>query len=155
MNTWYYGIAMVLLAAAACVGEGTGLDSFGNRPGGCAQQVGSGSGDSVTLSGHVQPILTINCALAGCHAGTQPQQGMNLSAGLTHANVVNVPSVELPGMPRVCPSQADSSYLVHKVQGTHASVGGIGDRMPLGGAPLTAAEIARIRGWILLGAKNN
>jgi hypothetical protein len=109
----------------------------------------------VCLSRDVQPLLTFNCAYAGCHAGTQPQQGMNLSEGLAYANIVDVPSVEVPGMRRIRPLQPDSSYLVHKVQGTYSSVGGVGDRMPLGGAPLTATEIGRIRSWILLGAKNN
>jgi hypothetical protein len=80
---------------------------------------------------------------------------MNLSEGVAYANIVDVPSAEVPGMRRVRPSLPDSSYLVHKVQGTHSSVGGVGDRMPLGGAPLTATEIGRIRSWILLGAKNN
>lgn len=150
MNVWHYGIALLALLAAACVGEGTGLDPHGNPPGN-----GNGSGDSITFSGDVQPVFTFNCAFSGCHAGTQPQQGMNLSAGLAYANIVDVPSVELPGMRRVRPSLPDSSYLVHKVQGTHTSVGGTGDRMPLGGAPLTATEIERIRGWILVGAKNN
>ncbi len=105
------------------------------------------------LSRDVQPIFTVNCT--GCHGGTQPAQGMNLSAGVSHTNIVDVPSVEVPGMRRIRPLQPDSSYLVHKVQGTYSSVGGSGDRMPLGGAPLTATEIGRIRSWILLGAKNN
>lgn len=150
MNMWYYGIAMLSLAAAACVGEGTGLGPDGNPVGTI-----NGCEDAVCLARDVQPLFTFNCAVSGCHAGTQPQQGMNLSAGLAYANIVDVPSVELPGMRRVRPSLPDSSYLIHKVQGTQTSVGGIGDRMPLGGAPLTAAEIERIRGWILLGAKNN
>lgn len=147
---WLGRIVLVAVLVAACAGDGTGLDPGGNPPG-----TGNGSRDSITFSGDVQPVFTFNCAFSGCHAGTQPQQGMNLSAGLAYANIVDVPSVEVPGMRRVRPSLPDSSYLVHKVQGTHASVGGNGDRMPLGGAPLTDAEIARLRGWILLGAKNN
>ena len=146
-------IVTVLLCGAAGLacppGDGTGLDPNGNL-------VTPPAADSVTLSGDVQPILTQNCAFAGgCHAGTSPAQNQNLSAGLAYANLVNVPANEAPGLMRVRPGQPDSSYLVHKIQGTQATVGGSGGRMPLGGTPLTAAQIARIRAWISLGAKNN
>lgn len=145
-------IAVLVIATVALgcpAGDGTGLDEFGNPD-------GSGTGsDSVTLSGHVQPIFNQNCALSGCHAGTSPAQGMSLAAGSAYASIVNVPSAEAPALRRVRPFQPDSSYLVHKVQGTQANVGGSGARMPLGGNPLSATEIARIRTWITLGAKNN
>ena len=108
-----------------------------------------------TFAAHVQPIFTARCALSGCHAGAAPQQGMNLSAGQAYANIVNVASMELPAMMRVRPSLPDSSYLVHKIQGTQVGVGGSGDRMPLGGPFLSAAQIDLIRQWILAGANNN
>jgi hypothetical protein len=144
-------VAIVGAVALGCPpGDGTGLDEFGNPMG-----PGTG-GDSVTFTAHVQPIFTQNCAFAGgCHAGTSPAQGMNLAAGSAHSNIVNVPALELPSMNRVEPDQPDQSYLVHKVQGTQATVGGSGDRMPLGGNPLSAEQIGRIRVWISLGAKNN
>jgi hypothetical protein len=80
---------------------------------------------------------------------------MNLSAGLAYQNIVNVPASERPGMMRVLPFKPDSSYLVHKIQGTQATVGGSGGRMPLGGTPLSAEQITLIRAWIAAGAKNN
>src|SRR6267378_147164 len=52
------------------------------------------------------------------------------------------------------PGSPDSSYLFHKVNGTHLKANGQGARMPLGGA-LEAADIEAIRLWILGGAKNN
>ncbi len=109
-------------------------------------------GDQVTLSGDVQPIFTSNCALSGCHAGTNPQQGMNLSVGQTFANVVNVQAMELSTMNRVTPDEPDNSYLVHKVQGTHLNVGGSGNQMPLGRSPLSQTDIDLIRAWIEAGA---
>jgi hypothetical protein len=113
------------------------------------------SGDSVTFAADIQPIFTQNCAFAGgCHAGTSPAQGMNLSAGLAYANIVDVPANEAP-LRRIRPSRPDSSYMVHKLQGTQATVGGSGGQMPLGGTPLTADLIARLRAWVALGAKNN
>jgi hypothetical protein len=58
-------------------------------------------------------------------------------------------------MKRVQPFQPDSSYLVHKIQGDQAGVGGQGGRMPLGMAPLAQQQIDLIRAWITAGAKNN
>lgn len=136
--------------ASACAGSGVGLDANGNpvgSSGGCA--------DAVCFERDIQPIFTTNCALSGCHAGTLPQQNQNLSAGLAYSNIVNVASNERPGMKRVTPSLPDSSYLVHKIQGTQSTVGGSGDRMPLGGTPLTQSQADLIRAWIAAGAKNN
>ena len=130
---------LVVLTGVACAGDGTGLEEF--MPG----------GDPVTLS-DVQKIFTSNCALSGCHAGTNPQQGMNLSVGQTFANVVNVQAMELSTMNRVTTDEPDNSYLVHKVQGTHLNVGGSGNRMPLGRSPLTQMDIDLIRAWIEAGA---
>ena len=145
--------ALALAAGAAslgCPGNGVGLDANGNP-------IGSASSctDSICFERDVQPILTANCALSGCHAGTTPQQGESLVDGLAYQNIVNVASHEVPGMKRVLPFQPDSSYMVHKIQGVQASVGGSGGQMPLGLTPLTAQQIAIIRAWITAGAKNN
>ena len=130
---------LAVLTGVACAGDGTGLELV------------SGTGQ-VTLSGDVQPIFTSSCALSGCHAGTNPQRGQNLSVGQTFANIVNVPAMELSTMNRVTPGEPDNSYLVHKVQGTHLAVGGTGFQMPLNRSPLTQTEIDLIREWIAAGA---
>lgn len=144
---------LLVLLLSACAGDGTGLDENGNP-------AGTGPGtpappSEATLSGDVQPILTANCALSGCHAGNDAVLGQNLSAGRTFAGVVDVPSVQAPDLRRVRPFLPDSSYLVHKIQGTQASVGGSGSRMPLIGGPLTQEQIALIRAWILAGAADD
>ena len=146
-------IAATCVSAAATLGcppgDGTNLDAFGNPVGPPT------STDSVTFAADVQPIFTQNCAFTGgCHAGTSPAQAMNLSAGLAYANIVNVTANEAP-LRRIRPLLPDSSYLVHKLQGTQANVGGSGGQMPLGGTPLTVMQISRLRAWITLGAKNN
>lgn len=140
---WSAGLLLVgvTVAVAACSGDGTGLDS--------------GNDDDVTLSGDVQPILTASCALSGCHAGTSPAQGQNLSSGQTFSNVVGVASAELPSMNRVTAGAPDNSYLVHKIQGTHLDVGGSGARMPFGRTALPQDAIDVIRAWIQDGAANN
>lgn len=111
-----------------------------------------------TLSGDVQPILSSSCAFNGCHGGSilePPGKPMSLDAGKTYSNTVNVPALELPSMHRIEPGNPDASYLVQKIQGTQGSVGGTGERMPLGLPPLSQAEIDVIREWIANGAKNN
>lgn len=141
-------VVPLFLAVAACYGDGTGVTN------GAVCTPGGTGAATPTLSSDVQPIFTASCAFSGCHGGSSPQQGMNLTAGQAHANIANVPSRE-SRLVRVCPGQPDSSYLVHKIQGTQATVGGSGDRMPLGGAPLSDAQIKTIRDWITAGAQNN
>ena len=137
-------IGLFLLAGVACAGDGTGLD-------------GDDGGATVTLSGDVQPIFTVNCLFSGCHAGSSPEEGMSLVAGQTFSNVVNVAARQLPSMNRVTPNQPDDSYLVHKVQGTHldVGVGGSGSRMLLNLSPLSQSDIDLIRAWIQAGAQSN
>ncbi|MCA9738597.1 MAG: hypothetical protein KC645_13300 [Gemmatimonadetes bacterium] len=107
-----------------------------------------------SLSQAVQPILTRTCAFSQCHSGPTPQEGMDLSAGRTHASVVGVASRQVPRLLRVDPARPDSSYLLLKLRGMAGAVGGVGTQMPLGGA-LTAAQIDSVRFWIAAGAQNN
>ncbi len=110
---------------------------------------------SITFSGSVQPIFTRSCAFAtGCHAGPDAQQGMDLSAGQAYSNIVNVRSMQATQLFRILPSNADSSYLVLKIQGRAGLVGGVGTRMPLGGS-LTQAQIDTIVAWVAAEARNN
>jgi hypothetical protein len=83
-----------------------------------------------------------------CHAGAAAPQGLRLEEGMSHAMLVNVPSVEVPALDRVEPGNPDDSYLVQKIEGTAA----VGGRMPLGGAALPQETIAAIRQWITDGA---
>ena len=78
---------------------------------------------------------------------------MNLtSAANSHANLVNIASLQQGNVLRVAPGDPDASYLVRKVQGT---AGISGQRMPLVGPPLDQATIDQIRSWIAAGAGNN
>lgn len=104
-----------------------------------------------TLSSIQDKILTPGCATAGCHKGKVPSQGLDLTQGMSFANMVNVDSVQRPGIALVAPGDADNSYLIQKIEGTAAS-GGI---MPVRGGPLTANQILTIRQWIDGGALDN
>jgi len=105
-----------------------------------------------TFSSIQQNVFSINCALSGCHAGSSPQQGMNLSDGQAYSNIVNIPSMERPTLFRIDPDNADSSYLFMKITGASTIVG---SQMPLGGPQLSVEKINAIREWIESGAANN
>ena len=83
-----------------------------------------------------------------CHAGAAAPNGLRLEEGMSHAMLVNVPSLEVPALLRVEPGNPDDSYLVQKIEGTAA----VGGRMPLGGQPLSQETIDAIRQWITDGA---
>jgi hypothetical protein len=140
-----------IVLGLGCAGDGSTFMEPGDDNG---NDNGNGNGSNSGFAAQVQPIFTSNCALSGCHAGSNPAQGMNLSDGQAYANIVNVQSNE-SSLLRVKPGEPDESYLVHKIQGTQGSVGGSGGQMPLGGTPLTQAQIDLIREWITDGAPNN
>ena len=157
-------IALVAVASAliGCAGSGGGSGGGGGG-GGCKPP----ATPTVLLSSNVQPIFNVSCALAGCHSGAVPVQGLDLSVGKTFSNTVNVKSTELPkatrivpGKPDGVPGQPDGSYLVQKVEGTPGIAGVLMPQgcpgSPLGGAQcLTADNIAAIRQWITECAQNN
>lgn len=97
------------------------------------------------LEKRVKTILDETCARAGCHAGPQPQQGMDLSPGAFYESTVETPSREKPDLLRVHPGEPDSSYLVHKIEG-RSSIRRAA--MPLTGDRLSDEEISTIRSWI-------
>src|SRR5882762_3125963 len=110
----------------------------------------------VSFANNVQSVFTANCI--GCHSGTGAPEGMSLANGVAYGAIVNVAAGEVAALKRVRPYLPDSSYLVHKIQGTQGTVGGSGARMPLGcsgGNCLPNATINTIRNWILQGANNN
>jgi hypothetical protein len=105
----------------------------------------------VSLAARAQITLQRTCTgLAGetfCHlldAG-----GMSLGAsGDNFAQIIDVPSNEVPSMVRVRPSRPSESYLYLKLVGD----GGIeGGRMPFGG-PYDPATVALFHDWIEAGA---
>lgn len=127
--------------------------------------VGSSAAATVTVANHAPaaPTLTqlqqqvFSARCAGCHDGSQPAGGalpgsQNLSAGNSHAALVNVASLQQPALMRVKPGDAANSYLIRKLEG---SAGINGARMPLGGPYLDAATIEQLKAWIAAGAPNN
>jgi len=108
----------------------------------------------VSFSADVQPIFTTNCALAGCHTGPSPEEGLDLSAGRSYARLVGVDSRECGQFKRVRSGRSDASYLVFKLAGPPQPCFS-GDRMPRNAPPLSASDQETIRKWIAQGAANN
>lgn len=134
----------VMLGTAACAGDGTGLDEFGNP-------IGGGSGPLQPTFTSIQThIFTPICTQ--CHAGAAAPLGLSLEAGVSYGSLVSVPSVEQPGVLRVKPGAPESSYLVLKLEGVAGITGG---RMPLGLPALSSAQVSAVRDWILSGAPRN
>lgn len=95
-------------------------------------------------------------ACAQCHTniGRNPVvPGFLLIEGQSFNSLVNRASVNKPGAVIVIPGDPDSSYLIQKLEGRS---GIVGLRMPRNGPPfLTEGQVAIIRRWIQLGAKND
>jgi hypothetical protein len=96
-------------------------------------------------------IFTPTCAQIGCHDRIGQQSQQVLVAGQAYAQTVNHPSVEMPQLMRIAPSDPANSYLYRKIAGA----GITGDRMPQTLPPLTDAQIKLIRDWIRRGAPND
>ncbi len=103
-----------------------------------------------TLTQIQEEIFTPSCASAGCHSGSNPPDGLLLTAGDSWSNIVNVDAVQM-NLKRIEPGDPDNSYLVRKVEGS----GIVANRMPLGRAPLSQDQIDLIRQWVLDGAADN
>jgi hypothetical protein len=96
-------------------------------------------------------VFSVNCALSGCHAGTAPTGGMNLSAGAAYGNIVGVPSTERSDLHRIEPGDPNRSYLVKKIRGD-ADI--VGSPMPLIGS-LTDAQRQVVIEWVRRGAPHD
>ena len=144
---------VVAMFAFGCGGDGSALgpdgapvaDNDGDGEDNGNGDDNGGGEPAVTLAQLTADIFTPNCA--NCHAGGSPSGGLNLSAAVIAANTIDVDSVRDPNIKRVVPGDPDASLLYLKVSGSSA-----GGQMPLGGAALSADEIAMIRDWIAAGA---
>jgi hypothetical protein len=114
---------------------------------------------SSTFDG-IQKVIFKNhgCNQLGCHAGSNPQMGMDLSPGVAYQNILEVPATEEPAFNRVQPGDYNRSYLWLKLalatdpsllpSGVTVSPNG----MPSGLPPLSEGELEAMRLWIFAGA---
>jgi hypothetical protein len=110
--------------------------------------------DGIFFPQDIQPILTAKCTNQACHDGSNPAEGMNLTEGNSHENLVGVTANQcelIDNRERVDPTNPENSYLVDKILGVDLC-GQTVQRMPAGGEPLSQNEIDAISKWIEDGA---
>ncbi len=147
MNTTLWrtiALLTALIGGVGCAGDGTGLDPFGNPLDGSSAPLGP------TLAGIQDNIFTPICTQ--CHTGAAAPLGLALDEGVAFQNLVSVSSIEVPEMSRVEPGNPEASYIIWKLEGRS---GIVGVQMPFGLPPLSAEQIAAVRGWIQAGAAAN
>ncbi len=147
----------MFVALAACgAGSGEGLDQNGRPPaaGGGGFVLPPVVGLAPTFDSIQNNVLTVTCAVPGCHGGGGAQQGLRLDAGFAYGNLVNVASPRDASLIRVVPGDADASFIIQKLEGIKTLDGTqiLGDRMPDGGPYLPQSTIDVIRLWIANGA---
>jgi len=111
---------------------------------------------AVSFSRDVQPIFSARCTM--CHHESDHMGELVLSPSLAYDQLVNVPAVGAPKFSRVTAKKPQTSYLMMKLDGTHAKVGGKGWLMPPPTNPfirLGSSDREIIRRWIAQGAQNN
>ena len=108
------------------------------------------AGIQPTLESIQNNVFTPICS--GCHSGPTSgvlPSGMDLTeVTASFNNLVSIASLEVPALRRVNPGDPANSYLIQKLEGTHA----VGDQMPSGGPPLPQNTIDAMRDWIQQGA---
>ncbi|MDZ4327673.1 MAG: hypothetical protein U1A73_22025 [Pseudomonas sp.] len=105
----------------------------------------------LSFSRKIQPIFDANCV--ACHQSAGASGGLNLEDGLAYRSIVSRKSAGRE-LVYVSPGNAQASYLLRKLEGTHVGMGGAGEQMPPTG-PLDSTSIALIQAWIEAGAKND
>jgi hypothetical protein len=94
-------------------------------------------------------------ACVSCHntVGAQFTGGLNLNHDFAYDQLVSRASTQKPSLLRVAPGNANSSYMIHKLEGTPDI---LQLRMPRNGPPfLTSGQVTIIRRWIDLGAQRD
>lgn len=120
---------------------------------------GGGAVGPATFKDGVMPILSESCALAACHASKQSNLGIHITydATLVYSELQNE-SPTFPGLKFVVPGKPDQSFLMAKMDGTHAKLpgcaSGCGREMPPDDM-LPQAKRDLVRKWIANGAKND
>lgn len=145
-------LIMLLACLAGCEpGDGSTLDDGGRiKAHPYAPSLGSKYGAvsfPATYSGVSQIFFAQFCT--GCHAGSSPSRGLDLSPSVAHEQMVKRSSAQRAALFLVEPGDAARSYVLRKI------VGGpniVGRRMPRGRPARPPEEIDIIRQWIDEGA---
>lgn len=133
-------------------GEAAGAGGAGGSGGGEPEVLCRPGLPTVSFATDVQPILTTSCAKANCHAGTNPDAGLDLREGAAYAELVNTSSTQCFGeRTRVTPGDPEESYLFDKIR--NKDLCGNSKRMPYPPtAMLPDEQRTLIEAWICAGA---
>lgn len=88
-----------------------------------------------------QRVFAQSCATAGCHAGSNPQAGLDLSPGMAYASLVGANSLNYPDEKLVEPGSSEQSVLIGLLRRDRQPA------MPPAGS-LDPAVIDSIAAWI-------
>ncbi len=97
--------------------------------------------DTVSFTRDIQPILTQNCAVSGCHSGNDPRSNFNLDASVAYAQLM----------------EQGSGYvdtINPKISVVYSSLVSKSQPMPPSGR-LNQCSIDLIEKWMQQNAKNN
>jgi len=97
---------------------------------------------NVSFSQHVQPLFTTRCAFSGCHAGSNPTAGLDLSSPAYNNLMNHQPRLVIAG-------SSSNSLLIERLDGR------IAPQMPFNATPINANQLAGMKKWIDEGAQNN
>lgn len=105
---------------------------------------------------HLQSYFQNHCL--SCHGPDKQEADLNLDCDSAYDALIDADSEQAP-MKLVEPGEPERSYLLHKLRGSHKSVGGEGQIMPIvngwGVRGLLDQELEQLRQWIQMGAKKN
>ena len=131
----------LLMSIAACSDKGEDPVSSNPPP-------DTGGTLSVSFATEIRPILTSQCAVSGCHGGTQGQNGLSME-NASYSTVLAITGAS--GTKFIVPGSATTSAFYQKVKNPPE----FGERMPKDRAPLSNLNVQKIRDWINSGALNN
>jgi len=114
--------------------------------------VEGGGGELATFTRVQNQVFSASCAFSGCHGGSSPAMGLDLSSGVAYDMIVDVASAQQPSKDRIEPNDPEASYLYLKVIGDSSITG---SQMPRGSGPLSQDLMDLIRDWIERGAPND
>jgi len=137
------GLHLVTFALVACQNGGEAAD---------ATVVAGSAAASDAQYGFQATVLPLVQEACNCHR-SEPilMAPFSLKDADAYANLVGVPSIDVPTMMRVAPGVLNQSYVWHKVSGTQLEVGGKGQIMPPT-VPLNDGEKEVFGHWIAAGA---
>lgn len=98
---------------------------------------------TVSFSTDIQPILTLNCAISGCHSGTNPQGNFNLEASKAYTTLSKT------GRGYIDVSDPKGSVFYSSMVSTSNPM------PPAGRQPISACDLKRIETWMREGALDN